>query len=322
MVTAPRPLRLVFFGTPAFAVPTIERLASSSHELVAAIMQPDRPQGRGHHIVEGAVKQFARAHDIPTLQPERIKAPEFLDALAALEADLGIVAAYGKLLPEALLRIPRMGLINVHASLLPRYRGAAPVHRAVMAGETETGVTIMRVVLALDAGPMIASVRRPIDPDETSDTVERDLAALGASLLAETVDRLARGDVQEIPQDDSQSTYAPRLTRADSPIDWTRPALAIHNQVRGLHPWPLASTSLRGRRVIVRRTSRTADAAAVPPGTIIEAAGERLVVATGEGALQIHELQLEGKRALPARDFLAGHGLRPGTAFEPPPARV
>lgn len=322
MVTAPRPLRLVFFGTPAFAVPTLERLASSSHAVVAAIMQPDRPQGRGHHLVEGPVKQFARAHGIPTLQPDRIRTPEFLEAFAALQADLGVVAAYGKLLPDALLKIPPMGLINVHASLLPRYRGAAPIHRAVMAGEAETGVTIMRVVLALDAGPMLATAKRRIDPNETSERLEHDLAALGASLLLETVDRLAGGSVEEVPQDDSLSTYAPRLTRADSPIEWTRPALSIHNQVRGLHPWPLASTSLHGRRVIVRRTSLAERAASGAPGTVVEATGDRLIVATGDGAIQVHELQLEGKRAMQARDFLAGHGLRPGTVFDPPPAHA
>lgn len=317
MVTVPRPLRLIFFGTPAFAVPTLERLAASPHTVVAAIMQPDRPQGRGHHIVEGPVKQVARAHGIPTLQPERIKEPAFLEEIAALEADLGIVAAYGKLLPEALLRIPPMGLINVHASLLPRYRGAAPVHRAVMAGETETGITIMRVVLALDAGPMLATARRPIGPDETSEAVERDLATVGASLLLETVDRLAQEAVEEVPQDESRSTYAPRLTRGDSPIAWTRSARVIHDQVRGLHPWPLASTSLHGRRLIVRRTSLSGAASGVP-GSIVEATGDRLIVATGEGALQIHELQLEGKRAMQARDFLAGHGLKTGTVFDPP----
>lgn len=318
VTTGSRALRLVFFGTPEFAVPTLDALVRSGHAVAAAIMQPDRPQGRGHHLVEGAVKRYAREHGLPTLQPERLKTPDFLEALASLRADLGVVAAYGKLLPEAVLKAPPLGLLNVHASLLPKYRGAAPVHRAVMAGESETGVTIMRVVAALDAGPMLARVHRPIGPDETSDAVEHDLAILGAALLVDTIERLAAGLVEEIPQDERGSTYAARLTRADSPIDWTRPAAAIHNQVRGLHPWPLASTTLRGRRLIIRRTSPVSLPHAAAPGTLVEASGERLVVATGGGALQVHELQPEGKRAMTARAFLAGHGLAPGTVFEAP----
>ena len=321
MVAGPAPsLRIVFFGTPAFAVPTLEALLRSPHPVVAVVTQPDRPHGRGHHVTDGPVKACARQHDLPVLQPERLRAPGVLEALASDRADLGVVAAYGKLLPPAILATPRLGMINVHASLLPKYRGAAPVHRAVMAGEAETGVTIMRIVEALDAGPMLALVRRPIDPDDTSDLVERDLARLGADLLVEVVDRLARGPMAEVPQDEQLATYAPRLTRGDGLIDWTRSARAIHNQVRGLHPWPLAFTYLEGRRLIVRRTAPAPAPSAASPGTIIEAAADRLLVATGEGVLAVRELQLEGRRPVGARDFLSGHPVQAGAVLLPGPS--
>ncbi|HVB37967.1 MAG TPA: methionyl-tRNA formyltransferase [Vicinamibacterales bacterium] len=320
MVAAPAPsLRVVFFGTPAFAVPTLDALAHSAHRVVAVISQPDRPHGRGQRVSDAPVKARARELGIPVLQPERLKEPAFLDALAQLKPDLGVVAAYGRLLPPAVLDLPRLGLINVHASLLPKYRGAAPVHRAVMAGEHETGVTIMRIVQALDAGAMLASRRRSIGPDDTSDEVERDLAVLGADLLVEVADRVAAGPIEEIPQDDRLTTYASRLSRQDSIIDWTRPAHAIHNQVRGLHPWPLASTFLGGRRVIIRRTAVVRGPAGAAPGTIVEAAGETLRVATGDGTILILDIQPEGKRPMHAREFLAGHTVHAGTAFQPPP---
>ncbi|MDE3157041.1 MAG: methionyl-tRNA formyltransferase [Acidobacteriota bacterium] len=316
MVAAPaRSLRVVFFGTPAFAVPTLDALARSAHQVVAVVCQPDRPHGRGQRVSDGPVKARARALGIPVLQPERLKDPAFLDALAALRPDLGVVAAYGKLLPPAVLTLPPLGLINVHASLLPKYRGAAPVHRAIMAGESETGVTIMRIVQALDAGAMLARVRRPIGPDETSEAIEHDLGLLGAELLVTVVDRLADGPLEEVPQDDSQATYAHRLARQDGVIDWSRPAADLHNQVRGLHPWPLAFSLLNGRRVIIRRTAAIPGDASAPPGTIVEAAGDRLCVATGRGVLQVLEIQPEGRRPMRAREFLAGHALAPGAVF-------
>src|SRR5581483_4358437 len=212
MVDAPR-LRIVFFGTPAFAVPTLDALIASRHPVAAVVTQPDRPRGRGHKVADAPVKARAAAAGIPVLQPERMKDPALLAQLRALHADLGVVAAYGRILTDDLLAIPRLGMINVHASLLPKYRGAAPVHRAVIAGESETGVTIMRVVKALDAGPMIASATRPIAPDETSDVVERDLAQIGARLLVAAVDDLAAGRASETPQDDTAATYAHRLTK-------------------------------------------------------------------------------------------------------------
>jgi methionyl-tRNA formyltransferase len=239
--------------------------------------------------------------------------------MRALGADIGVVAAYGKILSEAVLAVPPMGLINVHASLLPRYRGAAPVHRAVMAGETKTGVTIMRVVRALDAGAMLASVERPIGPDDTSTEVERDLAALGATLLVQTLDRLALGLIEEVPQDDSLATYAHRLTRDDGSVDWSRSAGAIHNQVRGLHPWPHAFSYLGGQRLILLRSHPSDAPANAEPGTILVADADRLEIATGSGTLAIAELQAEGRRPARTREFLAGYRPVAGQRFTAQP---
>jgi methionyl-tRNA formyltransferase len=318
MVTA---LRVVFFGTPAFAVPTLDALLGSRHRVVAVVTQPDRPRGRGQKTSDAPVKARAIDAGVPVLQPDRLKRDEFVAALAALRPDLGVVAAYGKILTDAVLATPRLGMINVHASLLPNYRGAAPVHRAIIAGETRTGVTIMRVVKALDAGPMLAAVERAIAPDDTSDAVERDLAQLGAPLLVSVVDRMADGlVVAGAPQDDDAATYAPRLTKADGLVDWTAPAIDIHNRIRGLHPWPHAYTFHGANRLILHRSAVDAGASmAAAPGTLLEASGDRLIVATGAGALRVVELQPEGRRALPVRDFLAGHRLAAGDRFAAAP---
>ena len=327
-------LRIVFFGTPEFAVPTLDALLASRHRVVGVVTQPDRPRGRGHRTTDAPVKSRAVAANIPILQPERLKDPAFLNALEALDPDLGVVAAYGRILSDAVLAIPRLGSINVHASLLPRYRGAAPVHRAVIAGERETGVTIMRVVKALDAGPMLAATRRLIGPAETSEEVERDLARLGAPLLVATTDDLAAGRATETPQDEVAATYAPRLTKEDGAIDWSWSAAHIHNLIRGLHPWPHAFTFFRGTRLILRAASSdlgsdTSDTSDTPgsdtsdtsdtPGMIIEAAGDRLIVAAGDGLLRLREIQAEGKRPMTVRDFLAGHRLARGDRFTATP---
>jgi len=237
-------LRLIYFGTPPFAVPTLRALVGSEHQIVALVSQPDRPSGRGQHVTPTATKQVGLEAGVPILQPTRLRDDEFLATIASYQPDLGVVAAYGRILPDGLLKIPRLGMINVHGSLLPKYRGAAPVHRAVMAGEGITGVTIMRVVAALDAGPMLATATRPIDPDETSVDVERDLAELGAAALVAVVNQMSKGPVVETPQDDALATYAPKLEKSESPIDWERPAHEIHNRVRGLQPWPMASTTM------------------------------------------------------------------------------
>ncbi len=311
-----RPLRIVYFGTPEFAVPTLQRLLDSRHQVCGVITQPDRPRGRGHRVQFGPVKTLATERQLPIAQPERLRDPAVSETLRGWAPDLGVVAAYGQLIPEAMLAVPRLGMINVHASLLPLYRGAAPIQRAVVDGRAETGVTIMRVVKALDAGPMLAASGRAIQPDETSADLERDLAEIGAALLADIVDRLASGPIPEEPQDERLVTYASRLTKRDGAIDWQMSARDIHNRVRGLYPWPHAFAALQNERVIILRTTPGAESAGAPAGTVIAMGAEGIHVATGDGDLTIRELQVEGRRPMSARDFLAGRPLRPGALFE------
>ena len=312
-------MKAVFFGTPAFAVPTLERLIESNHDVLAVVTQPDRKRGRGQCVSAAPVKQVAEAHQLPVLQPERLKDPTFVAALEALEPDIGVVAAYGKLLPDNLLELPRHGMVNVHASLLPKYRGAAPIHRAIMAGELETGVTIIQLVRAMDAGPMLKLASCPISPDDTSEMLASRLASLGADLLLTVVDELAAGRTTVQTQDHDRATFAPRLSRDDGVIDWRRSAADLHNQVRGLHPWPHAFSYLAGARYAILQSAVAECPEAsrcTQPGEIVEATKDRLIVAAGGGsALAIQELQPEGKRPLPTRAFLAGHRLEPGARF-------
>ncbi len=309
-------LRVVYFGTPSFAVPSLETLLHSSHQVVGVVSQPDRPRGRGQQLHPTPTKQVALAHNVLVLQPTRIKDEAFLQSIRDLNPDLGVVAAFGRILPDALLAIPRLGMINVHASLLPRYRGAAPVHRAVLAGDAETGVTIMRVVSELDAGPMFAKQAIPIPLDATSGEIAATLAVAGAGLLLTVVDDLAAGRAVETPQDAALATHAAKITKDEGTIDWASTAPAIHNQVRGLQPWPLASTTWHGVRYVIRRSAIGDRCGAGRPGEIITAHGDDLTVAAGHGTeLRILELQPEGRRAMTARQFLAGHRLTPGDRF-------
>lgn len=311
-------LRVVFFGTPEFAVPSLQAIIQSGrHRIVAVVTQPDRPRGRHQRVQNMPVKSAALTW-APVLQPERVRTPEFMVELRSFAPDLGVVAAYGKILPEDLLNVPRLGMINVHASLLPKYRGAAPVHRAVMAGDVETGVTIMRVIRALDAGPMFAKAATPIGPDDTSDVVERRLAELGAHLLLEVIDQMAVGTAREEPQDDSQATYAPKVTKEESVIDWTLPARDIHNRVRGLYPWPHASTTIAGERTLVLRTAVLVDRSMEPPGTVVHVSHDAIHVATGSTALALEQLRPEGRRSMTAREFLAGRPLSTGMILGAP----
>ncbi len=315
------PLRVAFFGTPGFAVPTLEHLVSSAHPVVGVITQPDKPRGRGQQVTEGAVKVLAIRFGLAVLQPAKLARDQFETELASLNADVGVVAAYGKILPDWLLATPRLGLINVHASLLPRYRGASPVHRAVMNGDAETGVTIMRVVKELDAGPMLAAIRVPIGIDDTTTEVESILAIRGAELLVSTLNALEAGIARETPQDESLVTYAPKLTKDEGLLDWSRNAAAIHNLVRGLWPWPHAFTYLGTNRCILHR-SRLSDqpTANAEPGTIVRAtAADGLHVACAEGtAIELLEIQLEGKRVMSARDAMASKAFVAGARFRRP----
>ena len=310
-------MRIAFFGTPEFAVPSLEAIAGSRHELAVVVTQPDRPRGRGRKVSPSPVKARAAELGVTVLQPTALKPPAFTDELTALRLDLAVVAAYGRILPAHVLTTPRMGMINVHASLLPRWRGAAPIHRAVLAGDRETGVTIMRVVPALDAGPMLAKLPTPIGADETSEELERRLSVLGAHLLGETIEALARGPLTEAEQDERLVTYANRLERRESSLDWAQPAEAVHNQIRGLTPWPLVSTLLAGRRLILHR-SRVAEreGALAPAGTVLAAGEAGLVVAAAPGAVALTELQIEGRPPMSVRAFLNGHHVRPGEKLE------
>ncbi len=304
-------------------MPTLRRLLESPsapgvrHDVVALVSQPDRPKGRGHRLVATPTKEVALAAGIPVLQPERMKDEAFLAQIAALSPDIGVVAAYGRLLPDQLLSIPPLGMVNVHASLLPRWRGAAPVHRAVIAGDRETGVTIMRVVKELDAGASFKMARRAIGDDETSVEVERGLAELGAGLLLEVLEQIAEGRAVETPQDASLATYAAKITKAEGAVDWALPAERIHNLVRGLQPWPLVSGRLNGARILLHRTALGTAISPDAPGTVVRAEGDRFEVVAGDGhVLRLVSVQPEGRRAMSAREFLAGRHVAPGARIE------
>jgi len=317
------PLRIVFLGTPDFATPSLRALIGSRHPVAGVVSQPDRPKGRGHQLQPTPTRVVAQTCGIPVLQPSKIREDAFLQQIRDLRPDLGVVVAFGRILPDSLLAIPRLGMINVHASVLPRYRGAAPIQRAVMAGDAETGVTVMRVETELDAGPTFAVATAPIPSDATSGDVETVLATLGAELLLPVVDDLASGRAVETPQDDSRATFAPKITKDEGVIDWNEPADRIHNRVRALQPWPLASARLDGARVVLRRTVANLAPGELPyadpapqPGTIVAATKDELIVACGsQTLLRILEIQPEGRRTMTARELLAGHRIAEGARF-------
>ena len=311
-------MRVLFFGTPEFAVPSCRALLDA-HEVVGVVTRPDRPRGRGHKVTASPVKAAAEARGTLVLQPARLSDPEWLDEVRELKADIAVVAAYGRLLPQALLDIPRLGFINVHASLLPRWRGAAPIHRAVIAGDAVTGVTIMRVVLELDAGPMLASASTPIRVFDTSATLDVRLAAMGAELLVATMARLETGEVTEVPQDDSKATYAPKLERHESRIDWARPAKEVDRQIRGLQPWPLAAGIIDGRRVAFLQSREVDLPDPQEPGIVIDVTPDSLVVSCATNAVRITEVLPEGRRAMTVRDYLNGASVPLGAVVAPIP---
>lgn len=303
------PLRIVFMGTPEFAVPSLERLVAAGYRPVAVVTGPDRPRGRGQRVQPTPVKKAAERLSLaPILQPASVRDPAFAEAIAALHPDIIVVVAF-KILPPEVYTQARLGAFNLHASLLPRYRGAAPIHRAIMAGETETGVTTFFLQPEVDTGEIILQKRTPIGPEETAGELHDRLMHLGADAVVETVRLIERGEAHPRPQDDRQATLAPKLTREEARVPWHRPALAVHNHIRGLSPHPGAWTMHGNRLLKLYRTRPAAGEGA--PGTVL-AADNRLVVACGEGAVEILELQQEGRRVLPADAFLRGYPLRPG----------
>jgi methionyl-tRNA formyltransferase len=306
-------MRIVFMGTPESAVASLQRLLSDGHEVVAVWTQPDKPAGRGDKMHEPPIKQFALAHGIKVEQPPKIRTKESKELFASYQADLAVVVAYGRILPAEYLVAPRRGCINVHFSLLPRYRGAAPVNWAIVNGEEQTGVTTMFVEEELDSGPILLQRQTQIEPAETAPELMQRLAASGAELLGETLQRL--DELQPTTQDDSKATFAPLLTKATGVIDWTSSAHEIERRVRGFQPWPNAYTSWNSQRLIVWKAA-VDQGKTVAPGEVLAAHGDELIVSCGEKtALRLLELQLQGKRRLLARDFLNGTHLKIGDRF-------
>lgn len=304
-------LRIIFMGTPEFACPTLQMLIDRGEKVVAVVTQPDRPKGRGQQLQAPPVKELALQHGIPVLQPVKVRVPAALEELEAFRPDLIVVVAFGQILPKALLEMPQYGCINIHASLLPRYRGAAPINWCIINGESETGITTMQMDVGLDTGDMLLIRSIPIGGAETASDLHDRLATLGASTMAETLDLLRAGQLQPEKQDDSQTCYAPMLKKELGAIDWSKDALAIHRLIRGVTPWPGAYSALDGKMLKVLR-ARISDGSGAP-GTVIAAGRDGLEVACGQGSIIIEELQLEGKKRLPAADFLAGYKVAPGT---------
>ena len=313
-------MRIVFMGTPEFAVPSLAALLTSEHNVVGVVTQPDRPKGRGHELAASPIKQLAVQHKIPILQPLKMKDPAFLDALSAWKPDLIAVTAFGRILPKVILDLPPRGCVNVHASLLPKYRGAGPIQWALIRGERETGITTMLMDEGMDTGAMLLQERAAITPDDTAGTLSSKLADIGGRLLIDTLARIQNGTVTPQPQDQSQATMAPLLKKEDGLLDWTLPALDLANRVRGLSPWPGAYTYLGEDRWVVWKASvLDRSVATVLPGTIVDATKEGLAVATGDGVLRIMEFQPANSRRMSVAQYLTGHILAPGLRLGPPP---
>jgi len=311
----PKDLRTVFMGTPDFALQTLQGLIDAGCNMVGVYTQPDRPKGRGKQLTAPPVKELALQYDIPVYQPVKLRQPEAVAELEALAPDLIVVVAYGQILPKSALDIPAHGCINVHASLLPKYRGAAPINKAIIDGETETGITTMYMDVGLDTGDMLIKKSLLIGPEETAGALHDRLASLGRETMEETLQQLCAGSLQREIQDDEQSTYASMMKKEDGRIDWSRSSLAIHNHVRGLDPWPGAYTSLNGELLKLARTSPDVTNGG-KAGSVVSADKNGVRIACGSGTLLVKELQLAGRKRLAAGDFLRGCSLETGTVLE------
>lgn len=300
-------MRVVFAGTPEFAVPTLQALLDSSHKVCAVYTQPDRPAGRGRKLTASPIKQLAMAHHIPVYQPENFKNPDAITELAALNADLMVVVAYGLILPQAVIDAPRLACINVHGSLLPRWRGAAPIHRALMAGDDKTGITIMNVVKKLDAGDMLLKAECPITATDTSSSLHDQLAQMGADSLIKVVDQFQQNAVVAEPQDEALVTYAHKLEKHEAALDWRCGANELDRKIRGLNAWPVAQTCFKGAVLRVWNSSLPNKTTNLAPGTI-DCSDQTLDVATGNGQmLRLLEVQLPGGKRIAGKDFLNAH---------------
>jgi methionyl-tRNA formyltransferase len=305
-------MRILFMGTPEFAVASLRHLVEDGHEICGVITQPDKPKNRGMRLIPTPVKECAMSYNIAVYQPRKARDGEAMGIVRQLDPELIVVAAYGKILPEELLNYPKYGSINVHSSLLPKYRGAAPINWAILNGEKETGVSIMYMAAALDAGDIITQVKTPIGPNEDAQALTVRLAGLGAEVLSETVKALENGSAARTPQDESVFTYAPMLSRELSPIDWTRSAHAVNCQIRGLIPWPAASTdAITGQPIKIFRSEETGEDTAAKPGTVLCADKRGITVACGDGkALSLTEIQATGGKRMSAADYLRGHPIQ------------
>jgi methionyl-tRNA formyltransferase len=307
-------------GTPEFAVPSLEALLKSDDQVVGIVTQPDRPKGRGQVLTPPPIKLLAQREGIPFLQPVKIRVPEFLTALAAWKPDLIAVTAYGRILHSPILTLPPMGCVNVHGSLLPKYRGAAPVQWAVINGEAETGITTMMMDEGMDTGAMLLQESLPIFPEDTSGTLAPRLAALGGSLLVKTIARLKAGTITPQPQNPALATLAPPLKKEDGVIDWATSASNIANRVRGLSPWPGAYTYLSSERWMVWSATQSPGKPDIAPGTIIEVTKQSIQVATGDGVLALKEIQPSNSKRLTVAQYLAGHRVSAGQRFDAEPS--
>ncbi|MBV9506642.1 MAG: methionyl-tRNA formyltransferase [Acidobacteriia bacterium] len=296
-------MRLIFLGTPAFAVPTLARIVEAGHQVIAVVTQPDRPHGRGLEPRPSPVKHTALHFGLPVFQPDRVRRPEAVEYLRSLGAELMVVVGYGQILPQAIIDLAPRGIINVHASLLPKYRGAAPIQWAIIQGEERTGVTTMQINAGLDTGDMLLKAAIVIGPEENAVELGERLATLGADLLVQTLDELAAGKIAPEPQNPADATYAPILNKEDGRIDWNQPAAAIHNRVRGLQPWPGAYTTFRGQSLHIWR-SRPHLETGMAPGHFLGL--KPLAIACGAGSLELLEVQLAGRKRIAAADFVNG----------------
>ena len=309
-------MRTVFMGTPDFSVPALEALVKGGHQVIAAVTQPDKPKGRGKAVLMTPVKEKALEMGIPVYQPVKVREPEFVKTLADLAPDVIVVVAFGQILPKSILEIPRYGCVNIHASLLPKYRGAAPIQWAVIDGEKETGVTTMFMNEGLDTGDMLEKEVVPLDPKETGGSLHDKLSAVGGRLILSTMKGLEDGTLKGTPQTDEGSCYAKMLKKSLGDIDWTMDGAAIERLIRGLNPWPSAYTSLHGKTLKIWDADVTDREYGVEPGTVAEVSKDQLIIQTGKGSLSVRSLQLEGKKRMDIQDFLRGYSLEKGTVLE------
>ena len=309
------PWRTVFFGTPSFALPILKALFQGKEEVLAIVTQPDRGKGRGQKMAPSPVKELALQYGIIPLQPEKVREVSFVEAIQKLKPDLFVVVAFGQILPKVLLEIPRFGAINVHASLLPRYRGAAPIAWAILRGEKMTGITTILMDEGMDTGDILMQVEIPIEEGDTAETLQEKLSSLGAPLLIETIERMKAGSISVLPQDPTKATYAPQMKKEDGRIDWKKGAEEIDRQVRAFNPWPGAFTGWDNRLLKIYHGEVRKGKSQGKAGEVVWTGADFIEVETGRGSFLIKEVQPEGKRRMAMRDFLSGHSIPVGTVF-------